>query len=273
MKTKILIIIIGLLPFHLLQSQSLAEVENELKLQLKGTFLQSFVLSPASSEYKCILSKNIDYVITGQYVGKKNCNITIDLSADNKEPIISLPTVKANNSFGMALACQKTGIHIISAKTNCKEDYNIVCIVSTATPVKGGLNLPPQPPMPTEAKERITSKEEPNKSIDGVFIIVEEPAAFKKDSDLNTFRKWVQDNVVLPDEVVKAGISGKVFVQFVVDEEGNVINEKILRGVTEKIDQMVIETIQKSPKWEKPPRNGGKAVKQAFTIPVVVKLM
>lgn len=103
-----------------------------------------------------------------------------------------------------------------------------------------------------------------------VFIYVENGATFQ-DGDIHDFRSWVQEKLVYPPEDLKNNISGRVTVQFVINQTGHVINTKILRGVIPTMDAEATRVIISSPKWE-PARLGGRYVCQQFTIPVEFNL-
>lgn len=102
------------------------------------------------------------------------------------------------------------------------------------------------------------------------FISVEIPATFDG-GDINNFNKWVLANVKYPQLAIENGITGKVFVQFVVNSKGKVEGVTILRGADPLLDQEASRVIESSPKWTAP-LQGGKPVKQLFTLPVVFKL-
>lgn len=115
-----------------------------------------------------------------------------------------------------------------------------------------------------EKREEVVEKE------DAPFITVEQPATFQG-GDLQKFVEWVQKNIQYPKELLESAISGKVYVQFTVDEKGKVVDIKVLRGVDPLLDNEVVRVLQNSPLW-RPARQSGRAVKQQFTIPVVFKL-
>lgn len=123
---------------------------------------------------------------------------------------------------------------------------------------------PPTNIIVEEKKEEVVEKEEP------VFLVVEEPATFQG-GDLSNFNAWVGQNIKYPQLAVENGISGKVFVQFAVNAKGQVVDAKVLRGVDPSLDQEAIRVVMSSPKWT-PPKQGGRPVKQQFTLPVVFKL-
>jgi protein TonB len=118
--------------------------------------------------------------------------------------------------------------------------------------------------------EESQQTEEVQEEYEPPFIIVEENATFKG-GDVNTFRSWVQENIVYPPVAAEAGISGKVFVQFCVNSKGQVCDIKVLRGVHPELDKEVIRCINNSPVWI-PAKQGGKAVKQQFVMPIIFQL-
>lgn len=103
-----------------------------------------------------------------------------------------------------------------------------------------------------------------------VFVVVEENATFQG-GDINTFRSWVMEHTRYPESAREMGIEGKVIVQFVVNSQGNVENVKVLRELDPACDAEAIKVIKSSPKWT-PGKQGGKAVKQQFVLPIVFKL-
>lgn len=123
---------------------------------------------------------------------------------------------------------------------------------------------PPEEIKVEEKKDEVVQEEEP------VFTIVEEPASFQG-GDVNTFRIWVQQNMVYPTAAAEAGLSGKVIVQFCVNSKGLVVDAKVLRGVHPELDKEAIRCILSSPHWAAG-KQGGRSVKQLFVIPIIFQL-
>lgn len=73
-----------------------------------------------------------------------------------------------------------------------------------------------------------------------------------------------------PRNAVKAGIEGRVFIQFVVDPDGNVIDPTILRDIGAGCGKAAIEAIR-NVKFE-PGRMNGQKVHVQFSLPVRFKL-
>ncbi len=132
--------------------------------------------------------------------------------------------------------------------------------------VRGTINepVPETIEVAVETEEQVVVEEEP------AFVFVEEQATFQGGS-LETFRMWVQKNLVYPPVAVENGIFGRVTVQFAVSSRGEVTDVKILRGVDPSLDKETMRVILASPKWGAA-KQGGRAVKQQFVMPVIFQL-
>ncbi|MGZ3863214.1 MAG: energy transducer TonB [Bacteroidia bacterium] len=75
--------------------------------------------------------------------------------------------------------------------------------------------------------------------------------------------KILRENLSYPNEARNAGISGKVVINFIVDEEGKIIQTKILKHVAGGCDEEALRVIKLMPKWN-PGKMGGKPVKVSF---------
>ncbi len=76
--------------------------------------------------------------------------------------------------------------------------------------------------------------------------------------------------LVYPELARRAGIEGRVVVQFIVDENGNVVNPQVVRGVGAGLDEAAVRAIQ-SVQFE-PGRQRGRAVPVQYAIPVNFRL-
>lgn len=109
-------------------------------------------------------------------------------------------------------------------------------------------------------------------------VVDDEPVLFAQfmptfqGKDVNSFRNYIAENIVFPQNAKETGIAGTVYATFVIDKDGSVIDVEIMRGVHPDVDNAVLKVIRNSPKWE-PGINNGKYVKVKFTIPVAFKLL
>jgi protein TonB len=102
-----------------------------------------------------------------------------------------------------------------------------------------------------------------------VFVIVEDMPEFPG-GDLE-LQKWIARAVKYPVIAQENGITGRVYVGFVVNKVGAIENVKIMRGVDPSLDKEAVRVINKMPKW-KPGRQRGKAVKVSYTVPINFQL-
>jgi protein TonB len=84
---------------------------------------------------------------------------------------------------------------------------------------------------------------------------------------LEGFRNWVIKNLQYPEIAAENGISGTVYVQFVVEPSGLVNKVIILRSVDPSLDKEAIRVVKSSPKWAAG-KQRGKPVRVAFTFPI-----
>jgi len=103
-----------------------------------------------------------------------------------------------------------------------------------------------------------------------VFLYVEEKATFQG-GDLQKFQRYILENFKISESVRSSGISGKIIAQFVVGPEGKVENIKIIKGLNFATDNEMVRVLQNSPPW-KPAKQGGKAVRQRFILPLTIDL-
>jgi TonB family protein len=88
---------------------------------------------------------------------------------------------------------------------------------------------------------------------------------------MKAFYRYVMQNMTYPAEARKAGIEGKVFVEFVVDKTGKVQNVVALKGISHGCDEVAVSVIENSPAWN-PGVNGGEKVNVKMVIPITFKL-
>ena len=102
-----------------------------------------------------------------------------------------------------------------------------------------------------------------------VYTAVEQPAEFP--GGTSALMTWLGKNIAYPEAAQQNGISGRVVVKFIVEKDGSISGVSIVKGVDKDLDNEAIRVIKKMPKWQ-PGKNGGKAVRSYFTLPVTFKL-
>ena len=114
--------------------------------------------------------------------------------------------------------------------------------------------------------------DEPEENVDDEPFIYAEFMPTFQGKDGSYFRNYVAENVSFPNDAREYGISGTVYVTFIIDKDGSVTNVEIKRGVHPVIDQAVLEVIKNSPKWD-PGINNGRYVRVRYTIAIAFKLL
>ncbi|MEX0681600.1 MAG: energy transducer TonB [Balneolales bacterium] len=115
------------------------------------------------------------------------------------------------------------------------------------------LDMPPPPPPPDEEDD------EPE-----IFQVVEdmpEPVGGMQ---------AIYDNIHYPEAARRAGIEGRVIIQFIVDENGQVRDPQVIRGIGGGCDEAAIAAIE-AVEWS-PGRQRGRAVRVQFQLPVMFRL-
>ncbi len=104
---------------------------------------------------------------------------------------------------------------------------------------------------------------------DKVYVVVDQMPEFPGgEYALSTY---IGKNIKYPEDAIKAGIQGKVFVNFVIDKDGNIVNPKIVRSVSPSLDKEALRVIGTLPKWT-PGKQKGKKVDVSYTMPISFKL-
>lgn len=113
--------------------------------------------------------------------------------------------------------------------------------------------------------------EGPGETAPEIFLVVEENAEFP--GGFTAMMKYMQQNVQYPPMAREAGISGKCFLKFVVNETGEISNVEVLKGVPgcSDCDKEAIRVVKSMPKW-KAAKMTGRAVKCYFNLPFSFKI-
>ena len=93
------------------------------------------------------------------------------------------------------------------------------------------------------------------------FNVVEQMPKFPGGDDARI--KFLNENLKFPEEARKQGISGTIYLSFVVEDDGEITNIKILRGIGGGCDEEAMRVVSIMPTWE-PGLQRGKPVRVQF---------
>jgi len=162
--------------------------------------------------------------------------------------------------------------------------------------------LSPDTTLETETGEQIIANQNSSADeIDGqILYVVEEMPEFGEGDFVMNFRKYIAQNLRYPKEAAENGVTGKIFIRFVVGSTGEVLipSAELVADMEQKpldevvvvtyrtlekdqvkpdqkyIDQLkeeVIRVVSSSPNWT-PGKQRGKAVNVMYTFPVTFAL-
>jgi TonB family protein len=100
---------------------------------------------------------------------------------------------------------------------------------------------------------------------DKVYTIVEEMPKFPGGE--TQLLNYVAHNVKYPATARENGIQGKVYVAFVIDTIGSVIEARVLRGIGGGCDEEALRVVNSMPKWA-PGTQDGKPVRVQYNLPI-----
>ena len=123
--------------------------------------------------------------------------------------------------------------------------------------------LPPPPPLlplPPEPEEEPRAVEGSGK----VFVVVEQMPR------LIGGLASIQREIRYPEVAKRAGVEGRVILQFIVNEEGGVEDVNIVRGIGAGCDEEAMRVVERA--RFRPGKQRGEAVKVKMSLPVTFKL-
>lgn len=122
-------------------------------------------------------------------------------------------------------------------------------------------SVPPPPPPPAAAS---APTPEPEPDVEEIFVVVEQMP------ELIGGLEAVQALIRYPEMARRAGIEGTVHVQFIVDENGRVVDPVVARGIGGGCDEVALEAVRQVS--FRPGVQRGRNVKVRYAIPVRFRL-
>ena len=118
----------------------------------------------------------------------------------------------------------------------------------------------------TEVANEESAEKGPKKSPKKVYEYIENMPTFN--GNLN---QWLLQNTKYPVEAMNKKEQGKVIVQFIVSENGEVSEPKIIRSVSPALDKEACRIVLAMPKWN-PGKLKGKPVAVRYMLPITFRL-
>ena len=104
---------------------------------------------------------------------------------------------------------------------------------------------------------------------DRIYEVVEENAQFPGGDE--ACMKWLAEHLKYPAICQEQGVQGRVFVSFVVNKDGSIVDVEIKRSPDNNLSKEAERVVKSMPKW-KPARQGNRTVRSRFNLPVMFRL-
>ncbi len=99
------------------------------------------------------------------------------------------------------------------------------------------------------------------------FTTVDEMPQFSVNG-YRDFDDYIHKNLIYPEKAEELGITGKVLIQFIVNQNGQVQDVKAIQMVDSLLDREAIRVVKSSPRW-KPGTKNGRTVNVQLVYPVI----
>lgn len=166
---------------------------------------------------------------------------------------------------GIGKVCDDEAVRVVKAMPNWKPG------LMKGKPVRVNYMLPIFFKLDESASKEPEDMIQAKPDKDGIWPIAETMPEFP--GSANALQKYVQDNLIVPEKYQDANATYRVFVQFVVAEDGSVTNVELLKPEPSKQDlnDEAVRVVKGMPKW-KPGTVDGKPVRVRYVLPVTYKL-
>lgn len=125
-------------------------------------------------------------------------------------------------------------------------------------------------PPPVVQVEKDESNDEKSKlAEDEVVDFPDKEARFRGRKD--GLSRYINSNVKYPEQAIDRNISGKVYLSFIIEKNGEVSTVKIEKSVHPVLDKEALRLVQNMPKW-KPAKVGFRKVRSRCRLPIVFTL-
>jgi TonB family protein len=104
---------------------------------------------------------------------------------------------------------------------------------------------------------------------DSIYQIVEVMPEFPGGTE--KMMDYLSKNIKYPEAAKEKGISGRVFLSFVIEKDGAVSDVKVVKGIGKECDDEALRVVKAMPKW-KPGLMKGKPVRVSYMLPIFFKL-
>ena len=219
-----------------------------IKIRIK---MMSKIKSRKIANVKILVGLVLAASLIAVFACEQKQSIEQDNAARNK-------TVKIDyNGQSLQVTGDSTAIDNLKSLVEIAGNYKIVRDISTGEMVLSKKS--------ENSSKQMLDSNQTAVNTDQVFMVVEEMPEYP--GGVPALRQFLANSVKYPEEAIKKGIQGKVYVTFVVNKDGSVSNAKIARSVDPLLDAEALRVVSTLPKW-KPGKQKGQEVAVQYTVPI-----
>ena len=98
-----------------------------------------------------------------------------------------------------------------------------------------------------------------------VFTVVEQQPEYS--GGYEQMVSFLSQNILYPKDARTQGLQGTVYVSFIVEKDGAITNTKVVRGVSQSVDEEAKRVVESFPNWT-PGKQNGQPVRVQFVLPI-----
>lgn len=98
-----------------------------------------------------------------------------------------------------------------------------------------------------------------------IYTVVQQQPEFP--GGMSKLGQYISENLRYPKVAQAAGLSGRVFIRFLITKQGAIEGVKVLKGVSPEIDAEAIRMVASMPNWV-PGKVDGQAVDCFYNLPI-----
>lgn len=141
----------------------------------------------------------------------------------------------------------------------------VLNVVDNETVVDQVEITPQEEDMNTKIEIPVVAPVEEEEIEDEIFTIVEKQPSYPGGDKARV--EFINKNIKYPTIAQESGIQGTVYVSFVVNKDGKIVDVQVVRGVHQSLDNEAIRVVKAMPPWV-PGEQRGKPVRARFTLPI-----
>ena len=101
--------------------------------------------------------------------------------------------------------------------------------------------------------------------VEEIFNIVEDQPV--PEGGMKAFYTYIAENIHYPNAARRMDVTGRVFLNFVVEKDGSLTDIKVVKGIGAGCDEEAVRVLAGAPNW-KPGKQRGRPVRVYMTVPI-----